>query len=628
VTDKSQRQTLFELYSRELGYLTDSGREFASRYPDLAWFTGRKGADPSVERLLQGVAFLNASIRARFDEEQVEIAQDLTRVLFPQALRPTPAMVIQQFLTADQETQVRQVPSGAEVASAPVSLGDGASEPCRFTTTAAVVIPPLRVADARVIAQDGRSTLRIQLRLAPGLVAAKLAGVQLPELRLYLAGEDSLPADLLLYLLQRRAGAPRIRDLQSGQVVIADLPVPRSIGFEPEEALLPGWATSVEGYRHLFELFACPARFHFVGFPSLGDLTRLGSAQSFALEVPFDEPFPEPQRVHGDTFRLGCVPAVNHFRHDAEPVRREPYVDDYLIIPSGDLDRRRGPGSAARSAAWTRRFEVFSVEGVSGKVLGQDLPRPYRPLLEVSAAGQGVRDPSCLWYHLRLRENPAMGSFDPWLVLSAPSALDKVEVIRLDLRCTNGRLPRELGIGDVSTLRASVPSGMRTRNLTVPTASIPPPLGRRLAGRLVGQLALGRGTLSTREGLLAWLDLFNLRALDDERAQAIHQRRCDAISRVRATAVDRPVPVSQLPWSQPTARPRFGDALVRGVELRLDVRQDELGAGDAFLFGLVLDRVLASQATIGTWTRLSIADVEGRRRSLEWTPRIGRQPLI
>lgn len=628
MTDMSRRQTLFELYSRELAYLRDSGRDFAGRYPELAWFTGRQSADPSVERLLQGVAFLNASIRSRFDEEQVEIAQDLLRVLLPQTLRPTPSMVIQQFIASEQETQTRRVPAGAEVASAPVSLGDDATEPCRFTTTAPAVIPPLRVIDARIIAQEGHSTLRLQLQLAPGLTAAKLAGAPLPELRFYLSGEDGLPADLLLYLLQRRRGAPRVRDLQTGQLVLENLPPPAQVGFDLQEALVPGWTTSVEGYRHLFELFAFPARFHFVEFPSLGDLPRLGTASSFALEIPFDEPFPEPHRVTADSFRLGCAPAVNLFRHAAEPIRREAYVDDYLVIPSGDLDRRRGPASAGRGASRARRFEVFSVESVSGKVLGQDLSRPYRPLLEVSAAGQGVRDPSCLWYHLRLRENPAMGSFDPWLVLSAPATLDKVEVIRLDLRCTNGRLPRELGIGEVHTLRATVPAGLRTRNLTVPTASIPPPLGRRLAGRLVGQLALGRGTLSTREGLLAWMDLFNLRALDDERARAIHQRRCDAIARVRATPQDRPIPVSSLPWSQPSARPRFGDALVRGVELRLEMRQDELGAGDAFLFGMVLERVLMSQATLGTWTRLIIADVEGRRRSLEWTPCIGRQPLI
>ena len=63
---------LLEYYGRELRYLRELGGEFARDYPKVA---GRLGldafecADPYVERLLEGFAFLAARVELKIDAE-------------------------------------------------------------------------------------------------------------------------------------------------------------------------------------------------------------------------------------------------------------------------------------------------------------------------------------------------------------------------------------------------------------------------------------------------------------------------------------------------------------------------------------------------------------------------------
>jgi type VI secretion system protein ImpG len=63
---------LKDYYERELSFLRDMGAEFREKYPDIA---GRLQLmpgtceDPHVERLLEGVAFLTARVRAKIDDE-------------------------------------------------------------------------------------------------------------------------------------------------------------------------------------------------------------------------------------------------------------------------------------------------------------------------------------------------------------------------------------------------------------------------------------------------------------------------------------------------------------------------------------------------------------------------------
>src|SRR3954453_8076140 len=87
-------------YNRELQHLRDVAGEFAAEFPKIA---GRLGldafecADPYVERLLEGFAFLAARVQLKFDSGYTRFTQHLLETIYPALLAPLPSMAIAQF---------------------------------------------------------------------------------------------------------------------------------------------------------------------------------------------------------------------------------------------------------------------------------------------------------------------------------------------------------------------------------------------------------------------------------------------------------------------------------------------------------------------------------------------------
>src|SRR4029077_12613075 len=99
-------QRLLGYYNRELQYLRELGGEFAQQFPKSA---GRLGldafecADPYVERLLEGFAFLAARVQLKIDAEFPRFTEQLLDILYPNYLGPTPSMAVVQLRPDPQQ---------------------------------------------------------------------------------------------------------------------------------------------------------------------------------------------------------------------------------------------------------------------------------------------------------------------------------------------------------------------------------------------------------------------------------------------------------------------------------------------------------------------------------------------
>ena len=140
-------------YETELRFLRDLGGEFAASHPAIA---GRLAldpnscADPYVERLLEGVAFLAARVQLKLDAEFPHFTEHLLDVLFPDFLAPTPSMAIVR-LTPDQTSgdlaAGYRVAAGTRLTS---RLGPRMQTRCSFTTAHDVTLFPIEIAEAKV----------------------------------------------------------------------------------------------------------------------------------------------------------------------------------------------------------------------------------------------------------------------------------------------------------------------------------------------------------------------------------------------------------------------------------------------------------------------------------------------
>ncbi len=597
---------LYGYFEDELAYLRELGAEFASAHPAAASHLDVRGGDPSVERLLQGVAFLNARLHKRLDDDFPELSQLVLRWLWPEMLRPVPATAIQRF--AHPQSRPLRVERGARVRSQELQPDVHARQKVQvvFETTMDVDILPLRVEGLRVVPGGRHGALEVGFRCEGTTVAELLAG-GLDALTLHLADADEGFASLLVQHLVMSDEAPTAR-VGARSATLAPI---EAVGFEEEERLLLGWPAEAKGRRLLHEYFVQPAKYRFVRVAGLSRLEAPEGADELRIHVPLVSPFRDAGRLRPEQVQLGCTPVVNRFKASAKPITRPPHHDLFPIVT------RAAPAGC---------FEVLEVGKVTGSVRtadGRTHGRTYLPRARV-LAGLADEQP---WFDVRRKKGPVDKQVHAFLMLSTADTLDERERISLELHCSNGRIASSLARGDLRHPVSGVPSGTDTENLTVPTPAVSPDVGADSVWHMVGLLHTAGSPLSDVHALRSLLGLHDPRGRDDDRGRARRRTRLEAVAAVSVEPQDRLVPVKLL--DPASGASRLARAPCRGVGLRLDVDMAALGGpGQAWLFGSVLERFLAEHVTLNAFCQLGIHDVGARFQELAWPPRLGRRTLI
>ncbi len=577
-------------YLDELGYLRDLGREFARAHPEIAGQLGEVGTDPDVERLLEGVAFIGARIRQKLDDEVPELTHALIDCFWPQWLCPLPATVVVQAAPArPDDRDHHRVPHGATVSSLPIH-----DVRCRFRTTSAVDLPPVRIERVELRLGAG-AELRIGLTVPEGLTAAT---VPLSRLRLHCHGPFSLAASLHRLLI-RQVTSIVVEDDRGVRRPLRGAAI-EPVVFDRAEPLFAVPGAAFPAHLALQEHLACPPRSLFADLVGLQGLATLGEARRWTLCLQLhDAPAGMPQ-IDAANLLLGCTVAVNLFEHDADPLSLDPQRREYRLQPSS-ID----PHGA----------EIHSLIAVQGLVRGRTKPRAWYAHHQVArerGAGATSGDTSKDYGTYLLRRKPAVveQGHDCWFTATAAHA-EAEETLSLRLLCTNRRLPDSLAPGELDQAGPEVPPGVRLKNLTKPIPGCPADLGAGQEWRVIAQLAGNVSGLGDVTALRRLLELHHPRAHADQQARAALRRLSGALGDFTigpATRVVQGVPL-------------------RGLDAELTVHDDRLdGPGELHLLGMLLDGILAEHASLNCFTRLTVRGL-GSGDVLHHAPRAGAAVL-
>jgi type VI secretion system protein ImpG len=576
-------------YQAELQYLREMGRLFGQAHPDSAGLLAERGGDPDVERLLEGFAFLTARLRERVEDAVPEIVVALCDLLLPHYVRTIPACSIVEMAPIAGAVRGRQrIARGTEVNSIPV---DGTA--CRFRTTMDVDLLPLTLLD---VTTDRVGAAAPIVRASFQISAQGNAAVFEPEgLRLFIHGEPPMATMLFLWFARHledvvvTGGSGKEAPVRLGPGAV------RPCGFDPENALLPWPPFAPEGYRLLQELFVLPSKLLF--FDVIG-LERAASAvgeDRFEIAFHFSRPPDLSTRPQRDALKLYCAPVVNLFTAAADPIERGQASQDHLVRAS-ELSPLHN--------------EVYSIDQVVGVRAGEAERLHYRPFVDYRHVA-GIKE----YYRTRRNRSVLDDGIDTYLSIVTPR--DHVpapveEVLSIDLTCTNRSLPTRLRTGDISVAGASSPTMARFRNITGVSRPVRPPLGSDLHWRLIAHLSLNQRSLADAEALRSLLSLYNFVAEADEQVGRANRLRIDGIQSVNAAP----------------AKHLLDGALIRGA--RFSVELDERSypsRGDAFLFGAVLDELLAHHVTLNSFTEL-VLSLQPSQAGYAWAPRNGRRPIV
>ncbi|MCP3140665.1 type VI secretion system baseplate subunit TssF [Pyxidicoccus xibeiensis] len=577
-------------YMSELAYLRELGRAFGLSNPGVAGHLIEGGADPDVERLLEGFAFLTARIRERVENDIPELVHVLADLLLPHYLRPLPACTIVELTPQLRALRGRtRVAAGTELAARPV---DGTS--CAFRTTADVDLLPVTLED---VVLDRSSATSPVLHLVFETTEQGRAELFKPggSLRLFIHAELVTSSHILLWLLRYCRGV-ELRGA-SGRTVRLGPGAVHPVGFDRDFRLLP-WPHAPEGYRQLQEYLTLPDKFVFFEVRQLEAARGIIVEDRFEVSFLLERPPATEARIGRETFRLHCAPAINLFPASAHPVRHRT-LDREHLLRAADL-----PAEHA---------EIYSVDSVTGIRTGRNERHHYKPFYDFAHA-MAEEDRQRTFYRLRRALSPVHEGIDTWLQLDTArdvAAPLGEELLSVELTCTNRSLPARLQVGDVCLPTPSSPINARFRNITPVSRPTRPPLGTELHWRLLSHLAANQQSLSDAAGLRRLLDLYNFHALTDNLAARTNRLRINALR---------------------TAQVRAGTRFLEGVAVRgnrTTLELDEsgfLGVGDAFLFGCILDELLATNVTLNAFHELAIRLLPSQTE-YTWAPRNGAKMI-
>ncbi|RRV03882.1 type VI secretion system baseplate subunit TssF [Pseudomonas sp. v388] len=615
---------LLGLYNQELQHIRESAAEFAREYPKIAGrltLSGLDCADPYVERLLEGFAYLTARVHLKLDAEYPTFTHNLLEIAYPHYLAPTPSMTVVQMQTDPDEGSLSQgftLPRDSVLRGA---LGRDSQTSCEYRTAHEVTLWPIKVSDAqyfgnpsavlgRLAASEpkAKAGLRITLRAGAELTFDKM---DLNNLPLYLSGADEQPFRLYEQLL---GNACAVFARQPGADWVERLPADalRPCGFDDREAALPVVPQAFQGYRLLQEYFALPQRFLFVEFAELTRAVQRCDGQELELIVLFDR-FDQPleSSIGADQFVPFCTPAINLFPRRLDRIHLSDRVNEHHAI----ADRTR-----------PMDFEVHSLKSVTGHGTGPD--QPFLPFYAVRDPSRYGRDKA--YYVLRReprvlsseqRRNGTRSNYvgsETFISLvdsqQAPYRHD-LRQLGLSALCTNRDLPLFMSVGTGKTdftLADSAPVAA-IRCLAGPSQPRASHAHDNKAWRLISQLSLNYLSLSERgQGAAALREL--LRLYGDDHDAAL-QLQIEGLRDVSSKPCTR-----RLPMPGPIV---FG----RGLEITLEFDENAFRGTGVFLLGAVFERFLARYVSINSFTETVIRTTE-RGEIMRWKAKPGRRPTL
>jgi len=629
---------LLKHYNDELKFMRDMGAEFAHANPKIAARLGIENeqcADPYVERLLEGFAFLAARVHLKIEEEFPKFCQQLISMVYPDYLAPLPSMAVVQMLPDPGDNSTAEglvLERGTALRS---GLGAEMQTACEYRTAHDLTLFPVDVASAEYL--SSRASLA-HLGIKPGrdvaagvrigfktLGGVDVSEVEMAELPLFVGGSGHIPLWLYEEMLNGVCGISILNGKKNDKRVVT---LPASslcrMGFGSEQAMLNFRSRSFEGYRLLREYFAFPERFRFINICGLRDALSGCEGDSFEIVIHLSQRKSELENVVDErNFLPFCVPIVNIFPKRADRIHINDRDYEFHVVP----DRSK-----------PMDFEVYQVLGVTGYGDRAQDSQVFLPFYGMSdqqlAAEQAAyytvqRKPRIVSSRQRLQgaRSSYLGREAFISLVDANEAPYSPDISQLGVAtlCTNRDLPMLMPLGQKD--------GDFTLEINAPVASI-----RCVAGptRPGSASASGDPGELTMTGDYAWriishLSLNYLSLIDqspDEGAAALREllslysnysqisdSQINGILKINARAVTR-----RLPIPGPIS---FG----RGLEITVVMEDVAFEKGGMFLFGSVLEEFFSKYVSVNNLTETVVRSDRGIEVA-RWPVRMGTRPRL
>jgi type VI secretion system protein ImpG len=577
-----------EQFHDEIVFIRDIAHDFAKVHPQLLQFIIEDEKDPDVERLIEGLAYITSQLKLKLKYDLPELIQSLLVLLWPNYLKPIPSLTILEASIHDKTTNAMLL-KGSEIKHQATSTASYTFQTCRD-----LLVTPLVIKDIKLSHQLQQNSLIIDFALDPHLKLNNLNALQ------FYLGDDSYVGSILYMML--------LNYVTSGCIIVNGVELPLTnlrfnpIGFNHEQTLLPYADNTNKGFRTLHEYFAFPEGFLFLQilhddnnlFPTSINCTH------FQLKINFNCDIDPKIKLRKHMIKINCVPAINLFYHDAEPIL---------------LDGKKEKYPLEANYQYRDNFEIYSVVRVESRTKNEIAE--YYDFNSFEHKNQLYKDKNKRFYNITQTQDKRTLTIRHWISFVRSDEKDwinNIETISVKLLCSNKDKPSELKIGDLKqVISIDDKSQMTLKNIIRPTLQLVPMIDESQYWTTISNLAKNYKSLLQQDILKQIFQSYHFPAMHNPQQERTLLKILSGIVKIESCQVKRKL---------------ANKMVVQGVKTYIHLSQSVFKSeGDLYLWGTVLAHFLAQQAALNSFHLLVIVNIDNQEH-YTWPVKVGQHLLI
>lgn len=438
--------SLLPYFEHELSLFNKQSKEFAKKYPKIAnrLLMGHDTVDdPHIERLIQAFSLISARINKKLEDSYSDFTESLLEVVYPDYLKPFPSASIAQFNLGVQANTMSEAVIVAKYSPFMTQKINGIA--CQFQSTQEVTLLPLQIEEVsfetrQEVYDDKHGLLNGCITISFKSLNANFDYQALLRhpIDLYI-DQDASQGTSLWDILSCDVKQTHISGMQTHKLSGSPF---KSLGFEPEQQLLPSHRVSNAASALLKEYFYFPEKFNFLRL-NLGQSCPHLRPNSKGFEIRCYFKFDKKNTIHlknlqqlsTSSIKLFCTPVVNLFKAAAKPIQVTHRSIYYDLVPD------------TRALFQHEIYDVLKIiesKQTNNRLVQQEY-HPFYALNHYEQHDEGR------YYHIKRDKNMAefKQGFEYQIMFVEKHRQDSAGAISMStsLLCTNRDLPSQIVFG-------------------------------------------------------------------------------------------------------------------------------------------------------------------------------------
>lgn len=289
--------------------------------------------DPSLARLLDGVALLNATVEKKLSDQLPQVVEGLLGVLYPSYIQTVPSVA---YLQLDEDADCAEsvtLPKGSQFTA------QAQGQSCTFATVDQITTAPFKLTDTTASSAPFKfnrpkgtelTTAVIQLTLSTLDPDRPFSSLNCEDLDFFVQGFEN-NADSLVELLLAETRAISISDAECEQHVVLTPEKLKTRISDNQFQFLPQKGNQFSGYQLISEFFFFKEKRQFFRLKGFGEAIKQFDTSKVVLNLFMHSLPTEFMRLFDNqVFKLNIVPALNLFEQTGEPTA---YDQRSLSVP-------------------------------------------------------------------------------------------------------------------------------------------------------------------------------------------------------------------------------------------------------------------------------------------------------